>query len=77
LDQALLRPGRFDRKIIVDKPNLEDRGKLFAYYLKSVKYDAQDVKIDRLARITVGQTPADIANIVREAALLLCAIKIH
>ena len=70
LDPALLRPGRFDRKIIVDKPNLEDRGKLFAYYLKSVKYDSQDVKIDRLARITVGQTPADIANIVREAALI-------
>jgi len=70
LDPALLRPGRFDRKIIVDKPNLEDREKLFAYYLKSVKYNTQDVKIDRLARITVGQTPADIANIVHEAALI-------
>ena len=70
LDPALLRPGRFDRKIIVDKPNLEDREKLFAYYLKTVKYDSLDVKIDRLARITVGQTPADIANIVREAALI-------
>lgn len=70
LDPALLRPGRFDRKIIVDKPNLEDRAKLFTYYLKNVKYDAQDVKVDRLARITVGQTPADIANIVREAALI-------
>ena len=70
LDEALLRPGRFDRKIIVDKPNLEDRQKLFAYYLKKVKYDPVDVKIDRLARITVGQTPADIANIVREAALI-------
>jgi cell division protease FtsH len=70
LDPALLRPGRFDRKIIVDKPNLQDRAKLFSYYLKSVKYNAQDVKIDRLARITVGQNPADIANIVREAALI-------
>lgn len=70
LDPALLRPGRFDRKIIVDKPNLEDRSKLFSYYLKSVKYNAENVKIDRLARITVGQTPADIANIVREAALI-------
>jgi len=70
LDQALLRPGRFDRKIIVDKPNLEDRQKLFAYYLKSVKYDPADVKSARLARITVGQSPADIANIVREAALI-------
>jgi len=70
LDQALTRPGRFDRKIIVDKPNLDDREKLFAYYLKTVKYDAADIKMDRLARITVGQTPADIANIVREAALI-------
>jgi len=70
LDEALLRPGRFDRKIYVDKPNLEDRGKLFSYYLGKVKYDPQDVKIDRLARITVGQSPADISNIVREAALI-------
>jgi cell division protease FtsH len=70
LDAALLRPGRFDRKIIVDKPNLEDRQKLFAYYLKDVKYDENNVKIDRLARISVGNSPADIANIVREAALI-------
>ena len=70
LDPAILRPGRFDRKIIVDMPNLEDRQKLFAYYLKTVKYDPADVKIDRLARITVGQSPADISNIVREAALI-------
>ncbi|MFA4933571.1 MAG: AAA family ATPase [Candidatus Omnitrophota bacterium] len=70
LDPALLRPGRFDRKIIVDKPNLGDRQKLFAYYLEKVRYNPADVKIDRLARITVGQTPADIANIVREAALI-------
>jgi cell division protease FtsH len=70
MDAALLRPGRFDRKIYVDKPNLEDREKLFAYYLKKVKYDANDVKIDRLARITVGNSPADIANIVRESALI-------
>ncbi|MCX5693900.1 MAG: AAA family ATPase [Candidatus Omnitrophica bacterium] len=70
LDPALLRPGRFDRKVIVDKPNLEDRQKLFAYYLQKVKYNSADVKIDRLARITVGQSPADISNIVREAALI-------
>jgi len=70
LDAALLRPGRFDRKIYVDKPNLEDRQNLFAYYLKKVKYDENGVKIDRLARITVGNSPADIANIVREAALI-------
>ena len=70
LDAALLRPGRFDRKIYVDKPSLEDREKLFAYYLGKVQYDTNDVKIDRLARITVGNSPADIANSVREAALI-------
>jgi len=70
LDAALLRPGRFDRKIYVDKPNLEDREKLFEYYLKSVKFDVVSVKIGRLARISVGSSPADIANMVREAALI-------
>ncbi|MBI4707465.1 MAG: ATP-dependent zinc metalloprotease FtsH [Candidatus Omnitrophica bacterium] len=70
LDEALLRPGRFDRKIYVDKPSLADREKLFDYYLQKVKYDPSDIKIDRLARITVGASPADIANIVREAALI-------
>jgi len=70
LDQALLRPGRFDRKIYVDKPSLDDRKKLFEYYLKKVKYDPVSVKTDRLAGITVGDSPADIANIVREAALI-------
>jgi cell division protease FtsH len=70
LDPALLRPGRFDRKIYVDKPSLEDRGKIFEYYLKQVKFDAHDIKIDRLSRITVGYTPADISNLVREAALI-------
>jgi cell division protease FtsH len=70
LDAALIRPGRFDRKIHVDKPSLADREKLFAYYLKKVQYDEGSVKIDRLARITVGNTPADIANIIREAALI-------
>ena len=70
LDAALLRPGRFDRKIYVDKPNLEDREKLFAYYLKEVQYDRENVKIDRLARIAVDNSPADISNIVREAALI-------
>jgi len=70
LDAALLRPGRFDRKIYVDKPNLEDREKLFSYYLGKVQYDSAGVKMDRLARITVGSSPADIANMVREAALI-------
>ncbi|HTY44602.1 MAG TPA: AAA family ATPase [Patescibacteria group bacterium] len=70
LDPALLRPGRFDRKIYVDRPNLEDRQKLFEYYLKRVNYDTAGVQIDRLSRITVGYSPADIANLVRESALI-------
>jgi len=70
LDSALLRPGRFDRKIYVDMPNLQDREKLFVYYLRNIKYEANNVKIDRLARITVGYSPAEIANLVKESALI-------
>jgi cell division protease FtsH len=69
LDIALLRPGRFDRKIYVDLPNLEEREKLFSYYIKEVKYD-QSLNIARLARMSVRKSPADIANLVREAALI-------
>ncbi|MDP3142772.1 MAG: AAA family ATPase [Candidatus Omnitrophota bacterium] len=69
LDPALLRPGRFDRKIYVDLPNLEERGKLFEYYLREVKYDPT-IDRTRLARLTVGNSPADIANLVRESALI-------
>ncbi|MFC1658845.1 ATP-dependent metallopeptidase FtsH/Yme1/Tma family protein [Candidatus Omnitrophota bacterium] len=69
LDPALLRPGRFDRKIYVDTPNVEEREKLFNYYLKEVKYDPS-LELPRLARMTVGHSPADIANLVREAALI-------
>ncbi|MBP7215789.1 MAG: AAA family ATPase [Candidatus Omnitrophica bacterium] len=70
LDAALLRPGRFDRKIYVDRPNLEDREKLLVYYLKNVKYEAGSVRIDHLARMTVGYSPAEISNLVKEAALI-------
>ena len=69
LDQALLRPGRFDRKFYVQYPNLEEREKLFEYYLKEVKFD-DTIDIGRLARLTVGNSPADISNLVREAALI-------
>lgn len=69
LDQALLRPGRFDRVINVGLPGLEDREKLFEYYLKKIKYDSS-LSIPHLARRAVQKSPADIANIVREAALL-------
>ncbi len=69
LDKALLRPGRFDRKIIIDKPNLEEREELFNYYLGKIKSD-KTIDIGRLARKCVYKSPADISNIVKEAALI-------
>lgn len=69
LDPALLRPGRFDRKIYVDRPDLEAREKLFKYYLSKIQYDAA-IDVPRLARRTVGKTPADIESVVKEAALI-------
>lgn len=69
LDEALLRPGRFDRKIYIGKPNLEEREQLFKYYLGKVKYNSS-IDIPRLARKAVYKTPAEIENIVKEAALI-------
>ena len=69
LDAALLRPGRFDRKIYVHKPNLEDRIKLFRYYLSKIKYDS-GIELGRLGRMTVDKSPADIANIISESTLI-------
>ncbi|MBI4436075.1 MAG: AAA family ATPase [Candidatus Omnitrophica bacterium] len=69
LDAALLRPGRFDRKIFVGRPNLEEREKLFAYYLGKVKYDST-LDVGRLARKSVYKSPADIENIIKESALI-------
>src|SRR3989338_5558102 len=69
LDAALLRPGRFDRKIYVDRPNLEGREKVFKFYLSKVQAEPS-VDVGRLARISVGKTPAEIENIVKEAALI-------
>ncbi|MCD6539987.1 MAG: AAA family ATPase [Candidatus Omnitrophica bacterium] len=69
LDPALMRAGRFDRKIYVGKPGLEDRRKLFAYYLKKTNYETS-IDCSILARKTVGFSPADIANMVREASLI-------
>ena len=69
LDVALLRPGRFDRKIYIDRPNLEGREQLFAYYLKKVKTD-ETINVGSLARKAVYKSPADIENIVKEAALI-------
>ncbi|MFH1245257.1 MAG: AAA family ATPase, partial [Candidatus Omnitrophota bacterium] len=69
LDTALLRPGRFDRKVYIDRPSLEGREQLFQYYLGTIKHDPR-MDISRLARKCVYKTPADIQNIVKEAALI-------
>ncbi len=69
LDPALLRPGRFDRKIYIDRPNLDERERIFKYYLSKVQFD-ETINIGRLARQAVYKTPADIENIIKEAALI-------
>ena len=68
LDPALMRPGRFDRHITVDRPSLKGRREIFDVYLKRIP-KAADVDADKLARSTVGFTGADIENLVNEAAL--------
>ena len=70
LDRALLRPGRFDRKLYIDRPNLEEREKIFEFYFNKVKYDKSSVDIKRLARKAVYKTPAEIENIVKESVLI-------
>ncbi|MBL0708337.1 MAG: ATP-dependent zinc metalloprotease FtsH [Sulfurimonas sp.] len=69
LDAALLRPGRFDRQVLVDKPDFEGRVKILKVHMKSVKID-NDVEIEEIARLTAGLAGADLANIINEAALL-------
>jgi cell division protease FtsH len=68
LDPALLRPGRFDRHITVDRPTLKGRLDIFQVHVRDVPLD-DDVDLKRLAAGTVGLTGADIRNIVNEAAL--------
>jgi len=69
LDRALLRPGRFDRQIFVDMPDVHGRKEIFKVHLKPLKL-AGDLDIDFLARQTPGFSGADIANICNEAALI-------
>ncbi|MGD9718807.1 MAG: ATP-dependent zinc metalloprotease FtsH [Sulfurimonadaceae bacterium] len=69
LDQALLRPGRFDRQVLVDKPDFQGRVKILKVHMKNVKMD-DDVEIEEIARLTAGLAGADLANVVNEAALL-------
>lgn len=69
LDKALLRPGRFDRRIIVSKPDLQGRIDTLKVHSKNVKMD-QTVNLRELALATAGAVGADLANIINEAALL-------
>ena len=69
--QALLRPGRFDRTITIDKPDLRGRTQIFLVHLRDlrVKHDKQDLA-QRLSALTPGFAGADIANLTNEAALI-------
>jgi len=69
LDRALIRPGRFDRQIHVDLPEVHEREQIFKVHLKPIKYD-NSIDIEFLARQTPGFSGADIANICNEAALI-------
>lgn len=69
LDPALLRPGRFDRQIVVDRPDIKGRQEILKVHVKG-KPMADDVNLDVVARRTPGFTGADLSNLVNEAALL-------
>ena len=68
LDKALLRPGRFDRRIIVDHPNLQGRLDTLKVHTRKIKL-AEDVDLKKIAQATAGCVGADLANLVNEAAL--------
>ncbi|PUZ65672.1 hypothetical protein GQ55_3G243500 [Panicum hallii var. hallii] len=71
LDKALLRPGRFDRQITIDKPDIKGRDQIFRIYLKKLKLDNEpSFYSQRLAALTPGFAGADIANVCNEAALI-------
>ena len=69
LDPALLRPGRFDRQVVVDRPDVKGREQILKLHAESVKLDAS-ADLSAIARITAGCSGADLANIINEAALL-------
>ena len=68
LDKALLRPGRFDRRITVDRPNLQGRLETLKVHTRKIKL-AEDVDLNKIAQATAGCVGADLANLVNEAAL--------
>ncbi len=69
LDAALLRPGRFDRQVLVDKPDFKGRIQVLKVHIEKIKI-AEDVDLEEIARLTAGLAGADLANIINEAALL-------
>lgn len=69
LDPALLRPGRFDRQVLVDKPDYEGRIEILNVHIKDVKL-GKNVDLKEIAKMTAGLAGADLANIINEAALL-------
>ena len=69
LDPALLRPGRFDRRVILDNPDLKGRTEILKVHANGKPLD-EDVDLERVARQTVGFSGADLANLVNEAAIL-------
>ncbi len=74
LDPALLRPGRFDRQVVVDKPDLKGREQILAIHAKNVKFN-ESANLASIAKITSGCSGADLANIINEAALLAVRAK--
>jgi len=68
LDKALLRPGRFDRRVIIDRPNLQGRLDTLKVHTRKIKL-AEDVDLQKIAQATAGAVGADLANLVNEAAL--------
>ena len=69
LDAALLRPGRFDRQVLVDQPDFKGRVQVLKVHIEKIKI-ADDVDLEEIARLTAGLAGADLANIINEAALL-------
>jgi cell division protease FtsH len=70
LDEALRRPGRFDRIVQVRLPDVSDRLKIFEYYLSKLPSRSADIDCDKLARLTVGMSPAALSMIVNQAGLI-------
>ena len=69
LDSALMRPGRFDRQVLVDKPDFQGRVEILKVHVRDVKL-SNDVDLEEIARITAGLAGADLANVINEGALL-------